>query len=296
MTIVKPNVEMLKEKDPFKKIETIGRVCYKSEDKITDDSAKKFVAGLIKSGHHAMIEHATFAFVTDETVAFDALACPFLHVTKNPVNKRLIVSGNLRAIRDSGIYALIEAVGLFYPELVENVEAKSSHEGQATLVDFEILEDKTADEIGAHRYTSIKFVTDRGVTHELVRHRLFSFAQESTRYVNYSKDKFGGGNIKFIEPADFGFWSTDKKIVFTDLLAHAENAYNLMICDGATPQEARAVLPNAVKTEIFVTGNDSEWQHFFNLRSKGTTGAPHPDMKVVADKAFELYKSLYRLE
>ena len=137
----------------------------------------------------------------------------------------------------------------------------------------------------------MRFTTDRGVSHELVRHRPFSFAQESTRYVNYSKEQFGGGDIKFIKPAGFDDWTLDMKQHFEMALREAEMVYNRLIADGATPQQARAVLPNAVKTEIVVTGNDAEWQHFFNLRSKGITGAPHPDMKIVADMALDLYMS-----
>jgi thymidylate synthase (FAD) len=137
----------------------------------------------------------------------------------------------------------------------------------------------------------MRFITDRAVANEMVRHRLFGFAQESTRYVNYSKAQFGSGNIKFTKPAGYDEWSADDRQFFEDGLTEAENRYNGMIARGFTPQQARAMLPSSTKTEIIVTGNDAEWQHFFNLRSKGTTGAPHPDMKVVADMAFALYET-----
>lgn len=290
MTIVKPNVEMLKEKDPFKKIETIGRVCYKSEDKIADGTDKKFVANIIKSQHHAMLEHVAFVFEVDMATYIASMACKFLNSTRNQECERMLVSGNLRAVRESGIQALINAVYVKYPELVEDIRNEEvSSKGSATIVDFEKIDNKDIDEIYSHRYTTMKFVTDRGVSHELVRHRRFSFAQESTRYVNYSKDRFGGGDIKFVEPAGYSSWPQERKDTFEHFLSVAEKTYNTLVSSGATAQEARAVLPNAVKTEIFVTGDGYEWDHFFKLRSLGVTGAPHPDMKIVADKALELY-------
>lgn len=164
--------------DMLKDIEAAGRTCYKSEDKITDESALKFVAGLIKRGHEAMLEHASF---------------------------------------------------------------------------------------------SVRFICDRGVSHELVRHRIASFAQESTRYCNYK------GGVTFIEPC---FWSkdSDEYAWWEEAMESAEQTYLHLINEGATPQEARSVLPNSVKTEIVVTMNLREWRHFFKLRACGTTGKPHPQM------------------
>ena len=128
-----------------------------------------------------------------------------------------------------------------------------------------------------HSSLSVKFVVDRGVSHEIVRHRLFSFAQESTRYCNYSKGKFGN-EITFIEPC---FWDEDSNFYLMWKLCcmEAEKDYIRFIEDGATPQEARAVLPNSVKTELIVTGNYREWRHFFKLR---TDKAAHPQMREVA--------------
>ena len=128
-----------------------------------------------------------------------------------------------------------------------------------------------------HSSLSVKFVVDRGVSHEIVRHRLFSFAQESTRYCNYSKGKFGS-ELTFIEPC---FWDEDSNFYMMWKLCcmEAEKDYIRFIEDGATPQEARAVLPNSVKTELIVTGNYREWRHFFKLR---TDKAAHPQMREVA--------------
>lgn len=132
-----------------------------------------------------------------------------------------------------------------------------------------------------HSLLTVKFTVDRGITHELVRHRLFSFAQESTRYCNYSKDKFGN-QITFIVPCyldyinlEGGFYEWKKACI------EAEEAYFKLLKEGCTPQEARAVLPNSTKSDIIVSGNYRQWRHFFNLRAAEVTGKVHPQMKEV---------------
>ena len=130
-----------------------------------------------------------------------------------------------------------------------------------------------------HVSISVKFVVDRGVSHELVRHRMASFAQESTRYCNYSQDKFGG-ELTFIKP----FYIADDEYankMWYEVIIDAENAYLGMLNCGKTPQEARAVLPNSLKTEIWMTANLREWRHVLKLRAAGTTGKPHPQMAEV---------------
>ena len=107
-------------------------------------------------------------------------------------------------------------------------------------------------------------------------------------------DKFGAGNIKFIQPSEFDSWSIEAKEEFLHALSESEKSYNALVKYGLVPQQARGVLPNATQTEIVVTGNDKEWQHFFNLRAKGTTGKPHPDMQLVANIALSLYEERYK--
>ena len=198
MKIVQPSVTLINapsRDELYKKLELAGRTCYKSEDKITSDSAEKFIQNLLKRGHEAMIEHASI---------------------------------------------------------------------------------------------TAKFVCDRGVSHEIVRHRIASFAQESTRYCNYSGDKFGR-EITVIEPLFFeresaGYDTWKRACEF------AESCYLGLLDLGRSPQEARSVLPNSLKTEIVITMNIREWRHFFRLRAIGTTGAPHPQMKQVAGIAFDMFK------
>jgi len=163
-----------------------------------------------------------------------------------------------------------------------------------------------------HVSISVKFVVDRGVSHELVRHRMASFAQESTRYCNYSQDKFGN-EITVIEPVFFnniydnkkktireavdndGIWeSKDNEFSYCNWYLscmEAEKAYFKMLKDGSTPQEARSVLPNSLKTEIWMTCNLREWRHVMKLRAAGTTGKPHPQMAEVMIPLLEYFKN-----
>lgn len=131
-----------------------------------------------------------------------------------------------------------------------------------------------------HMSLSVLFICDRGISHEIVRHRMASFAQESTRYCNYSKGKFGG-EVTFIRPynmpddsVEFGIWESTMLI--------AESSYIELIKNGISPQMARSVLPNSLKTELVMTANLREWRHFLKLRAAGSTGAPHPQMLEIA--------------
>lgn len=174
----------------LKRLEECGRVCYKSEDRITEGSAEKFVAGIIKRGHEAVLEHCSF---------------------------------------------------------------------------------------------TVKFICDRGVSHEIVRHRLAAYCQESTRYCNYSNGKFGE-EITVIKPC---FWDeTDLKYAgWANLCSKAEDAYIDLMKSGATPQEARSVLPNSLKTEVVMTADIREWRHFLKLRC---STAAHPQMREVALKLLDM--------
>ncbi len=188
MYIIKPSIEILDKitpEDILKKLELCGRVCYKSENKITSDSAIRFISNIIKSGHESVLEHVSF---------------------------------------------------------------------------------------------SVKFICDRGVSHEIVRHRIASYSQESTRYCNYSKGDFGS-QITVIEPLylepgtkAYNIWKAACEL--------SEQMYFKLLDEGCTAQEARAVLPNSLKTEIVMTANIREWRHFLKLR---TSSAAHPQIREIAD-------------
>lgn len=187
MRVIEPYFEIVDEingLEILKKIEMFARVCYKSEDRITDGSAQIFLKRILKSGHESVIEHEKI---------------------------------------------------------------------------------------------SVKIVCDRGVSHEIVRHRIASYSQESTRYCNYFDEKFGS-ELTFIRPF---FWENDaeKMRIWEQSMQSIEDSYNRLIQMGAQPQEARSILPNSLKTEIIVTMNLREWRHFFKLR---TSKRAHPQMRQIA--------------
>lgn len=193
MKIIEPSVELVQEIDSdkiMKHIELAGRVCYKSESRISDSSADKFIANIIKSGHESVIEHVSVTF---------------------------------------------------------------------------------------------KIICDRGITHEIVRHRLASYSQESSRYCDYSADKFAG-ELTFIKPC---FWAEDDEnfLLWKKTMQILEENYLAMRKNGARPEQARSILPNSLKTEIFMTANLREWRHFLKLR---TSNRAHPQMREVALKIYKI--------
>ena len=195
MKIIEPKVEIITPingEGILKHIEKVGRVCYKSESNIDDSSAEKFVSGIIKRGHEAVIEH------------------------------------------------------------------------------FNI---------------TVKFTTDRGVSHQLVRHRIASYAQESTRYCNYSKEKFGD-EISVVKPVDIKEGTKEYEEWIRAMMC-AETFYMSLINTGCKAQTARSVLPTCTKTEIMVTMNLREWRHFIKLRS---SKASHPDIRVLAIDLLNQFK------
>ena len=307
MVFIEPSVELIEEKDPYKKIELAGRTCYKSEDKITNDSAIKFVKALIKREHYAMLEHQVFVFeiLGSPNISYNKFKDyiyylkkdKYLNVTddiikvgENDYQIRYLVSGNVRAICQRNvndplfreIYSkysyLCFGAGLICNKIFEDCEA--------SIVNIDdIINTMSYNEIINHVYYTFKIITDRGVTHELVRHRPCSFAQESTRYVNYKN------GLSIALPSGFYDRPNEVQLVYQKAFEAANMFYHDLIeyC-GQTPQQARAVLPSATKTEIVVTANFEEWIHIINLRYFGTTGAPHPDIKFVIEKVFNELK------
>ena len=177
------------------------------------------------------------------------------------------------------IYARIETAGRTCYKSENHITPESSRKFAAMVVR------NHHEAMLEHASVMVRFTVDRGVSHEIVRHRLASFAQESTRYCNYSKDKFDN-EITFIKPC---FWDYEdplyKKLV--TVLSASEVTYMHMVNNGATPQEARSVLPNSLKTEVVMTANIREWRHFFRLRAACETGMPHPQMLEVAVPLFQ---------
>jgi thymidylate synthase (FAD) len=178
----------------------------------------------------------------------------------------------------NAIYQLIEQAGRTCYKSENNITPESA----AAFV--EKVVENHHEAMLEHASMTVKFIVDRGVSHELVRHRLASFAQESTRYCNYSKAKFGE-EITVIRP----LWLKDDLAmdIWEAACENAEATYFKLLEEGWTPQQARSVLPNSLKTEVIMTANMREWRHFFRLRAAGETGAPHPQMLEVAVPLFK---------
>lgn len=261
----------------YKHIELAGRTSYLSWDKMTDDSAKKFVDMLIKSKHMSCLEHGTVylkvALPEDEITPGESL----YHYKYNPysiykiIDRIAYVSSNLRVLQENG----------WLDDLKYLCEPTEFHE----------------------KRLSVKVVTSRSVSHELVRHRSMSFIQESQRYVGYDKDKFGG-QLAFIIPywshlpeGDYtlqdtrqpyfgavidGFEPQDQS--FAHIMAQLEGCYIDFRNDfKMQPQGAREILPNATKTTLVITAFESDWREWFAQRLFGKTGEPHPQMKQLAE-------------
>lgn len=302
MKIINAQAYVLVENDPIKKIEKCGRVCYKSEDKITEDSAEKFVANIIKRGHEAVLEHASFIFQVQYNVYEDIRDKVMFVENRYPVKMYLrftdsdgyVVSGNVRAWRDFFFFAgvppymndFVEAKPILFPEFKSDFPFNLKG-GKWSIRQISADELVSTYQRLVHEDVSVKFICDRGVTHEIVRHRPASFCQESTRYCNYSNGKFGG-QITVIKPCFFKENST-RYLNWFVACESAETAYNAILEDGGTTQEARDVLPNSLKTELIMTAPLMEWCHFFNLRM---SPAAHPQMQEVASYAYDAMNSL----
>ncbi len=277
----------------YRQVERCGRVCYKSENHQTADSARPFVERLIASKHTAMLEHATIYLTLDEHDDRTELYRQnrFTHV--NMVDGKAYITTNLRVLVENGRM----------DDLKELCEPTVHHERRVT----------------------VHFTTQVAITREFNRHRVNSMAEQSTRYCNYSKEKFGaeitinlpqwvkelpdGAWTSTIEEGtvsldDDAFLALTKKVVAGEadaadnwLFANlaAERAYLNLTALGRKPQEARVVLPLDTNTELIHTAFLSDWKHFFDLRALGTTGAPHPDAKAVALPLYEEMKRRFSL-
>ena len=274
MRLIKPSFEIIEQhpglEGVYKQIELAGRTCYKSEDKITEDSAKGFVDRMVKSGHGAMLEHGTV----------------YLMLYANNERKKAIIafysedpySRVVYFYDKEGAYAYITTN---YRVLVEN----------NCLGDLQYMCEPT--EYHERRYT-VRFITDQGILREFTRHRVFSFAVESTRYCNYSKDKFNN-EITFIEP----LWLNDNRAInsesysnayeiFCSACEEAEGYYFMLLENGFKPQDARNVLPLSTKCEMIMTGFTKDWEHFFELRDDK---AAHPQAQELAHPLHEEFIS-----
>ena len=261
----------------YQQIERAGRVCYKSENNTTEDSAKPFVGRMIEHEHYAMLEHGTVYLTCNHGELPLYASNKFSHV--NTIDGKDYITTNLRVIAEN--------------KTLEDLKYR---------VDFEK---------GKHELRiTVHFTTQIAITREYNRHRANSMAEQSTRYCNYTKNKFGSeisinlptwvkGDLetndeKFVELCEdvaneeTNDWTPIDAWLFANQAA--EFAYMKLIAMGCKPQEARVILPLDTNTELVHTAFVSDWKHFFDLRALGTTGAPHPDAKILAEPLYEEFK------
>lgn len=272
MRLIKASYEILPQapglEGAYKHIELAGRTCYKSHDKITEDSSKGFVDRMIKSNHLAMCEHGSIYLKIPYNVILELLNQQNLrdknildnHWVKYAIdyeNDLIYISSNFRWIIENGLEHLIQYL----------CEPTEHHEKRIT----------------------VKFILPIGISREFIRHRVFSFAEQSTRYCNFSKNQFGS-ELTFIEPC----WdmSVLERDILESNLSGVESNYMSLIDAGWKAQQAREVLPLCTKTELIMTGFISDWKHFFDLRADGTTGAPHPQAKALVQPLKEEFIKL----
>lgn len=312
MKIIEPKVEIWEQpkgiEGIYKQIERVGRVCYKSENHITEDSAKPFVERMIKSEHYAMLEHgAVYLSIPDtrenEDLIYELCHNKFTHRFVLSEVRRINFSTNLRVLIEKDMWDICKPY----------------------VCDF------NKDFFSGDRRVTVHYTTQIAVSREANRHRVDSIAEQSTRYCNYSKDKFGGeiaintptwindildmdadtidsyagsdsfsGEQRFFRDS-YQFMAVAKKVydgkasdienwIFANFAA--ERAYMNLIKNGLKPQEARVILPLDTNTELVHTAFVSDWLHFFDLRALNKTGKAHPDMIAVAKPLYEEFKKL----
>ncbi len=304
MIVIDPSYEIqdaLDSESLVIRLEACGRICYKSEDKITVDSALPFVKKIAEHGHNSVMEMAVVTLgVKCSAAQFNellALEPKYFFMDKR--DDEILITGSIRAFRElygrAAKTSIVESMVAFqaekHPYLFEGVwDGGLGSTDSGILVRklaLEEVEKLSPDLLARHRFCGVKFTVNRAVTHEIVRHRPCSYLQESQRYCRYSQDKFGN-QVTFIRPM-FYEEGTEEYRLWAKAIEDTEKIY-LKLLETSTPQAARTVLPNSCKTEIIVYCNLEEWRHIFKLR---TSKAAEPSMREVMIPLAEELKERY---
>lgn len=274
MKLIKQKFEILEQGEGlgniFRQIELAGRTAYKSENKITNNSAVDFVDMLINLKHYAALEHGTVYLKIPVSFLPYENEHTYVDYINNKYSKCVV-----RKVSNNAIFKKKYAyVTTNYRVIIENHWEE----------DLEFLCAPSSYHV--KRYT-VKCITNRQITHELVRHRTFSFLQESSRYCDYSNENKFNSGLTFIKP----LWLTDdkEKKIYLDYLQNVENTYKALRKNWST-QYCANVLPNAIKSEIVITGFEKDWKYLFDLRVKGITGNPHPQMVELITPVWKEFK------
>ena len=306
MRVIAPYFEILDDLDQQSlavRIEACGRICYKSEDKISPESAEPFIRNIIKHGHNSVTEMAVLTLrIQYDTESFASqlfqLVPKFLHIDKVE-KKELLVTGSVRAFRElyqsNPSVKMVKAIAaylaqhhpLFYEDLLPGRGLIKQEGIMVEKVPLETVEGFPADLLAKHRHVAVLFVVNRAVTHEIVRHRPVSYLQESQRYCRYSQDKFGN-EVTFIKPMFFKKGSNEYRL-WEQAMEETESIY-LKLLETSTPQAARTVLPNSCKTELITFANLLEWLHIFKLR---TSKGAEPSMREVMIPLLHKFQDKY---
>lgn len=272
------------------RIEECGRICYKSEDRITPESAIPFVTKVAEHGHNSVLEMGVVTLELHcsnkkQATDFFLLLPRYLHIDLE--ENTLLITGSIRSFRELLIFnpyntvvqtacALLNKRHPYFFHWVLPKEGMSPDPTiKARKVELCEVEQLQLERLLKHRHIAVKFIVNRAITHEIVRHRPCSFLQESQRYCRYSEDKFGR-EVSFIKPMFFSDGSPEY-LAWKKAMLETEQLY-LKLLETSTPQAARTVLPNSCKTELIVYTNLKEWRHIFSLR---TTREAEPSMREV---------------
>lgn len=282
MKFINPGFEELKYDNPLLLGERCTRVCYKSEDKISDGSAKKLLTGVIRSGHTAMIEHISVYMKIAEDLFNDIIdpENPIIKIVFSPYTKYVICEGEM--FISTNLRVIYDADKTMVDEYMEN-------NGERFMFTCGLHNYKFTDYPDYfYRRVTILFTMDRIGSQSFCRHRTLSFAQESTRWCNYVREKFGS-EISIITPCwlkeeDTDEYEQDMKVV--------EKLYFKWLEKGYKAEEARAFLPFGLKTEIVMTGFVDAWEHFFELRSDKHAHSQARELSIPLEEYFKENKYL----
>jgi thymidylate synthase (FAD) len=303
MKVISPAFEILDHLDPQPlavRIEFCGRVCYKSEDRITPESAIPFVEKMAGHGHNSVLEMGVVTLAincADESAISEFFLCQskYLHISHDGCS--LLITGSIRAFREMLLVhpdcAVVRAACALlndrHPYFFQDIEKALPAVPEITVrkVPLAQIDQFSAQKLAKHRHLAVKFIVNRAVTHEIVRHRPVSYLQESQRYCRYSEDKFGS-EVTFIKPVFF-LEGSEEYALWKQSMLEAEQRYFKLLAT-STPQAARTVLPNSCKTEIIVYANLEEWRHIFKLRC---SKAAEPSMREVMIPLHEAFKQRF---
>lgn len=305
MKVIPPSFDILDDLDRqglLVRIEACGRVCYKSEDRISESSAEPFVRNIIRHGHNSVTEMAvlTLKVAIDKESLLDQLyrtAPKYLFIDQ--LGEQMLITGSVRAFREMGLFhpdvVLVRAMIGFllerHPVLFGDVApAGGVGDGAGIVVEklsLDEVESLPADLLARHRHLAVKFYVNRAITHEIVRHRPCSYLQESQRYCRYSESKFDS-QVTFIRPMFFAEGSEEYRL-WEEAMRETERIY-IKLLETSSPQAARTVLPNSCKTELIAYANLTEWKHILNLR---TSPGAEPSMREVMIPLLMEFKQRY---